>query len=142
MSLLPVLNISSIIFRYSGLVGNLIAISSAAQVPPGSPPLRYIYDQLLAIQWELQDGLLALQKENTPSDEEHFATILSCARACVRDCDTLLKAVKTNLERETQNGQGGQFLRLVDQLFVPPYFGNLQGAINAYTRPSTRHLAK
>ncbi|KAF5631440.1 hypothetical protein F52700_6843 [Fusarium sp. NRRL 52700] len=141
MSPLQVLNISSIIFRYSGLVANLVAISSAAQVPPGNPPLRYIYDQLLAIQWELQDGLLALQKENTPSDEEHFATILSCARACVRDCDTLLKAVKTNLERETQNGQGGQFLRLVDQLFVPPYFGNLQGAINAYTRPSTCRLA-
>ncbi|SCV26765.1 related to small s protein [Fusarium fujikuroi] len=141
MSLLPVLNISSIIFRYSGLVGNLIAISSAAQVPPGSPPLRYIYDQLLAIQSELQDGLLSLQKEKSPSDDENYTTILNCARACVRDCETLLKAAKTNLERETQNGQGGQFLRLVDQLFVPPYFGNLQGAISEYTRPSTRHLA-
>ncbi|KAF4959860.1 hypothetical protein FGADI_1363 [Fusarium gaditjirri] len=141
MNPLQVLNISSIIFHYSGLVGNLIAIASAAQVPPGSPPLRYIYDRLLVVQSELQDGLLSLQKENPPSDDENFATILSCTRACVRDCDTLLKAAKTNLERETQNGQGGQFLRLADQLFVPPYFGNLQGAINEYTRPSTRHLA-
>ncbi|EXA50788.1 hypothetical protein FOVG_03356 [Fusarium oxysporum f. sp. pisi HDV247] len=141
MSTLPVLNISSIIFRYSGLVGNLIAISSAARVPPGSPPLRYIYDQLLAIQSELQDGLLSLQEERALSADRNFTTILKCARACARDCGTLLKAAKTNLERETQNGQGGQFLQLVDQLFVPSYFGNLQGSINEYTRPSTRHLA-
>ncbi|KAF5576691.1 hypothetical protein FPANT_10802 [Fusarium pseudoanthophilum] len=141
MSPLQVLNISSIIFRYSGLVGNLIAISSAAQVPPGSPPLRYIYDQLLAIQSELIDGLFSLQKEKPPSDDENFTDILNCARACVRDCNTLLKAAKTNLERETQDGQGGQFLRLVDQLFVPPYFRSLQGAVNEYTRPSTRHSA-
>lgn len=142
MSTLPVLNISSIIFRYSGLVGNLIAISSAARVPPGSPPLRYIYDQLLAIQSELQDGLLSLQEERALSADRNFTTILKCARACARDCGTLLKAAETNLERETQNGQGGQFLQLVDQLFVPSYFGNLQGSINEYTRPSTRHLAK
>ncbi|KAF5605406.1 hypothetical protein FPCIR_422 [Fusarium pseudocircinatum] len=141
MSSLQVLLISSIIFRYSGLVGNLIAISSAAQVPPGSPPLRYIYDQLLAIQSELIDGLFSLQKEEPPSDDENFTNILNCARACVRDCNTLLKAAKTNLERETQDGQGAQFLRLVDQLFVPQYFRSLQGAVNEYTRPSTRHSA-
>ncbi|KAF4483601.1 small s [Fusarium agapanthi] len=141
MSPLQVLNISSIIFRYSGLVGNLIAISSAAQVPPGSPPLRYIYDQLLAIQPELIDRLFSLQKEKPPSDDKNFTDILNCARACVRDCNTLLKAAKTNLERETQNGQGGQLLRLVDQLFVPPFLRSLQGAINEYTRPGTRHLA-
>ncbi|KAF5639125.1 uncharacterized protein FTJAE_4915 [Fusarium tjaetaba] len=141
MSSLQVLNISSTIFRYSGLVGNLIAISSAAQVPPGSPPLRYIYDQLNAIQSELIDGLFSLQKEKLPSDDENFTNILNCARACVRDCNTLLKAAKTNLERETQDGQGGQFLRLVDQLFVPPYFRSLQGAVDEYTRPSTHHSA-
>jgi hypothetical protein len=142
MSPLQVLNISSTIFRYSGLVGNLIAISSAAQVPPGSPPLRYIYDRLLAIRSELIDGLFSLQKEKPLSDDENFTAILNCARACVRDCNTLLKAAKTNLERETQDGQGGQFLRLVDQLFVPPYFRSLQGAVNEYTRPSTRYSAK
>jgi hypothetical protein len=142
MSNLSILNLSSIVFRYSGLVGNLVAISSAAHVPPGSPPLRYIYDQLLALQSELQDGLLSLQKQRTAPVDKNLTTILNCARACARDCGTLLKAAKTNLERETQHGQGGQFLQLVDHLFVPLYFENLQDAIDEYTRPSTHHLAK
>ncbi|SPJ88704.1 related to small s protein [Fusarium torulosum] len=142
MELLPALHLSSIVVRYSNLVGNLATVASVAKTQPEDSQLQHVHDQLSKIMSGFQDVFIKLNKGRGGAAESKFAAIYSCAVFCARDCKTILGGIEASIQKTTTCPETGiQYAAMLDRVFAPDSQQGLRTRINEHVLPEAFRLA-
>jgi hypothetical protein len=143
MELLPALHLSSVVVRYSNLVGNLATVASVDKIQRQNSQLQHVHSQLSGIMLEFQAVFIKLNQESRRAAESKFAAIYRCAVSCARDCKTILGGIEASIQKTTVCPETGiQYAAMLDRLFAPGYQQDLRTRINELVLPEAFRLAR